>query len=259
LEDAVQAFFDIANEAAPDEHKRSEVLWIFKQAFALGEYVRESSSTDYARHDLREMMGRVAAKPPQFLEAFHAGCEMLRAKYAGEGAPDNDLINDLCVQFGIGYRIEESRLVLRDHLDVIPVPTTALLEEARREVRDSLGRSEQLLKEGRGREAVQNVLWLLESITTAFDAAAVDGKTVRGKYFNDIVGDLRRATKGRILEQALGWLTTIHGYLSAPRGGGVRHGAALDLEALKPHEAALFVNLIRSFAAYLLAEYERSD
>jgi hypothetical protein len=111
--------------------------------------------------------------------------------------------------------------------------------------------------EGRGREAVQEVLWLLETVSTAFQGAQVEGNVVRGAYFNDIVRDLRRAANGRVLQQVLGWLERIHGYLSAPRGGGIRHGAALDIEALQPHEATLFVNVIRSFVSYLIAEYER--
>ncbi len=132
-----------------------------------------------------------------------------------------------------------------------------MIDEARTEVRESLARSEQLLNEGRGREAVQEVLWLLETISTAFQGATVGRQVVEGTYFNQIVGNVRRAAEGRILQRVIGWLENVHGYLSAPAGGGVRHGATLDLDALQPHEARLFVNLVRSFVDYLLAEYER--
>ena len=67
----------------------------------------------------------------------------------------------------------------------------------------------------------------------------------------------RPSSDGRVLQRVLGWLENIHGYLSAPAGGGVRHGATLDLDAMQIHEATLFANLIRSFVNYLLSEYER--
>ena len=50
----------------------------------------------------------------------------------------------------------------------------------------------------------------------------------------------------------------MHGYLSAPAGGGVRHG--LDLSrgvAITHSEARLFCNLVRSYLSFLIAEHER--
>jgi hypothetical protein len=34
------------------------------------------------------------------------------------------------------------------------------------------------------------------------------------------------------LNQVLGWMTALHGYLSSPTGGGVRHGLDLNDSAL---------------------------
>lgn len=82
-------------------------------------------------------------------------------------------------------------------------------------------------------------------------------EAIRGKYFNEIAKDLRRLSKGKTLERVLEWLTSLHGFLSSPTGGGVRHG--LDLNAgfaSGRNEARLFCNLIRSYTSYLLAEYE---
>jgi hypothetical protein len=60
------------------------------------------------------------------------------------------------------------------------------------------------------------------------------------------------------MDRVLDWVTALHGYLSSPTGGGVRHGtnikAASDLDA---NEARLFCNLIRSYIAFLLAEHDR--
>jgi hypothetical protein len=82
--------------------------------------------------------------------------------------------------------------------------------------------------------------------------------TVQGKYFNKIAANLRSHHKGQTLDQVLTWVTTLHGYLSSPTGGGVRHGADLKAGvALRPNEARLFCNLIRSYITYLLTEHER--
>jgi hypothetical protein len=125
-------------------------------------------------------------------------------------------------------------------------------------LQDSLQRSERLLSDGRFREAVQETLWLLESVATAFRGAEFSGDSVRGKYFNEIARDLRRLMKGSTLDRVLEWVLALHGYLSSPTGGGIRHG--LDLNAglvIGPHEARLFCNLIRSYISYLLGEHEQ--
>lgn len=55
---------------------------------------------------------------------------------------------------------------------------------------------------------------------------------------------------------AIRHLQKIHGFLSSPSGGKIRHGASMSLPPLERHEAALFVNLVRTYVAYLLDEYE---
>ena len=75
---------------------------------------------------------------------------------------------------------------------------------------------------------------------------------------NKIAEDLRRYQKGTTLSQVFSWITALHGYLSSPTGGGVRHG--VDLRSgisVQPNEARLFCNLIRSYVSYLMAEHDR--
>jgi hypothetical protein len=121
-----------------------------------------------------------------------------------------------------------------------------------------LHRSEQLLSEGRPREAVQEILWLLKTDTIAFRGIETESGTVEGKYFNQLVRDLRAKRPGTTLDRVLEWVTAVHGYLSSPTGGGVRHGLDLSQGAeLGSNEARLFCNLIRGHLAFLLAEYER--
>jgi hypothetical protein len=69
---------------------------------------------------------------------------------------------------------------------------------------------------------------------------------------------LRAHHKGQILDQVLAWITALHGYLSSPTGGGVRHGTNLRASiVIPPNEARLFCNLIRSYISYLMTEQAR--
>ena len=79
-------------------------------------------------------------------------------------------------------------------------------------------------------QAVQEILWLLETVSTAFQGFPVGEGTIQGKYFNKIADELKLHRKGQVAEQAIGWMKTLHGYLSSPTGGGVRHGATLTAE-----------------------------
>jgi hypothetical protein len=115
--------------------------------------------------------------------------------------------------------------------------SVGLDEQAQELIQRSLGDSEKFLLEGRGRAAVQEVLWLLETISTAFRDLDTETGTIQGKYFNKIAADLQKHNRGKTLDQVLGWITALHGYLSSPTGGGVRHGA--DQE---PHDLALAFN-----------------
>jgi len=140
----------------------------------------------------------------------------------------------------------------------VPEHQASLDEQAQELIQKSLNDSERLLAEGRARPAVQEILWLLETVSTAFRGLEVGTGTVQGKYFNKIAADLRKHHKGQILEQVLDWVTTLHGYLSSPTGGGIRHGT--DLKAatdVQPNEARLFCNLIRSYISFLMAEHAR--
>lgn len=241
---------------------RWELLEQFKGAFlrSTGRSHVWSSSEDWAETDLSRAMGAAAANAPLFLEAFYSACEAI----AGQGlhVPAVEQINEICETHKIGYVVHPPDLLIRDSAathSVSPPPRPASLAESAMElIEESWARSEQLLNGGRYRESVQETLWMLESVTTAFRDVQIAAGTVRGKYFNDIVHDLRKGAKGSTLEQVLRWTETLHGYLSAPKGGGVRHG--MDLNEGIPvgqAEARLYCNLIRSYVGYLLAEHER--
>jgi hypothetical protein len=100
------------------------------------------------------------------------------------------------------------------------------------------------------------MLWLLESVVNGFKGLDMGTDTIQGKYFNRIVKDLRRSQPATTLDRVLDWTTALHGYLSSPTGGGIRHG--IDLKAgiaIDVEEARLFCNLIRSYLGFLLAQH----
>lgn len=240
---------------------RWNILERYKGAFASAcgiSHVR-SSSEDWAASDLSSRMGEAAKNAPVFLDAFHAASERLRTPELF--TPDAEMINDLCEKHEIGYLIRPPDLILRETLPAsVPVQARppSVGDTAREMLQQSLQRAEQLLAEGRDREAVQETLWVLESLTTAFRGVKSKGKAVSGKYFNDIVKDLRKIEEGSTFERVLEWINSLHGYLSSPSGGGVRHGIDLNRGTpIGPSEGRLFCNLIRSYVEYLLSEHER--
>jgi len=241
---------------------RWKILEHFKTMFsrATGTSDIRSSNESWAENDLSNLMSEASGNAPLFIEAFFDGCEDLRAGKLV--LPDAAMINEICERHGIGYVLNPPKLLLRESLQATSIPVTenvpALAEQALEILQQSLQRSERLLSEGHYREAVQESLWVLESVATAFRGVESAGEEVRGKYFNEIVRELRRIARGSTLERVLDWVLKLHGFLSSPTGGGVRHG--MDLDAGVPigrNEARLFCNLIRSYISYLLAEHER--
>ena len=219
------------------------------------------SSIGWAESDPEEYTGQAARNAPLFIDAFFDACKTLQAGKEDYYAPDAELINAVCQEHRIGYEIWPPDLVLRGeftHLVAVPERPPTLAEEAIFLYQQSLQRAEQLLSDGHAREAVQETLWLLESVATAFRSLEATGDAVKGKYFNQIVRDLRNLFQGTTLALVLDWTTQLHGFLSSPTGGGIRHG--LDLRqglGISHNEARLFCNLVRSYLSYLLAEHER--
>jgi hypothetical protein len=255
------AFSDLIGRIAA-QGDRQEILEHFKSYFgdACGTSTSWSSSASWAETDLYRYMQDAAKNAPLFVEAFYEACENLRTHHPELGLPDLARINRVLFENQAGYEIRPPDLIpLNPHVPiVVPEHAASLDEQAQEVIQRSLKDSEQLLAEGRNRQAVQEILWLMETVSTAFQGLDTDAGTVQGKYFNKIAANLRSHYKGQTLDQVLNWVTTLHGYLSSPTGGGVRHGADLKADvALRPNEARLFCNLIRSYITFLLTEHER--
>jgi hypothetical protein len=257
---AIDEFFNVIGKVAAQSDRWS-VLEHFKSFFAnaVGSTSYQSSSESWAETDLLSYMRELATNPPLFLEAFYDACESFQnTQY---DVPDVELINDICREHGIKYQIHPPNLIkLGENEQVIAIPdsTPTLAESAVQVLQESLNRAEQLIAEERPREAVQEMLWILESITTVFKDVPLASGVVKGKYFNDITRELRKAYQGTTLALMLNWASQLHGYLSAPTGGAVRHG--IDLKNGKPitlAEGRLFCNLIRSYIWFMLSEHKR--
>ena len=205
-------------------------------------------------------MMQAAENAPLFIAAFYDACVAVQEGDPEISIPDVSVINRLLAKHAVGYELRPLRLQSRDPQQTIPVQeqTPSLDEQPQETIRQSLRQADLLLAEGRPRQAVQEILWLLETVSTAFQGCATGAGTVQGNYFNKIVADLRRGNRGKTIDQVLGWVTILHGYLSSPTGGGVRHGTHLASGVtLDETEARLYCNLTRSYIAFLLAENAR--
>lgn len=236
------------------------VLELFKRRFAQasGRTSSRSSSVDWAESDLRSYMRHAAANAALFVEALYDGMCDTERLHVHVGLPPWHYVNRVLAPSG--YAIEPPNLIVGVMVSAVAVPENipSLDAQANELIQRSLAQSEDLLNSGCYRQAVQEILWLLETISTAFEGSQHGNNTVQGKYFNHIIGELMKFNTGRMLAQASNWMRTLHGYLSSPSGGGVRHGTVLnDAYDLSEGEAKLVCDLTRSYIAYLLSEHQR--
>ena len=259
--EVINEFDDLVHKVA-SQGLQWGMLEHFKTYFAgaAGFTASTSSSESWAASDLHNYMMQAAENAPLFIAAFYDACVAAQEGDPEISIPDVSVINRLLAKHAVGYEVRPPHLLSLDPQRTIPVQEEApsLNEQAQETIRQSLRQADLLLAEGRPRQAVQEILWLLETVSTAFQGCATSSGTVQGKYFNKIVEDLRLGNRGRSIDQVLGWVTTLHGYLSSPTGGGVRHGTHLaSAVTLDEAEARLYCNLTRSYIAFLLAEHAR--
>jgi hypothetical protein len=257
----VADFMELISKIAA-QGNRKQLLEYFKGYFASAAGVTHSTSSNeaWAQCDLEQLVDQASANAPLFIEAFYNACEDLRARRPEMGLPDTARLNRILTEHGAGYQIRLPDLLATSHHVSIAVPERPPSLDARAQeiIETSLATSERLLADGHNRQAVQEILWLLETVTTAFRGLSIAETSVEGKYFNRIIGEIRRTNRGKNSEQIMTWMMALHGYLSSPTGGGVRHG--VDLKeglAIQPSEARLYCNLIRSYITFLIGEHAR--
>lgn len=236
-----------------------DLLELFKTKFAGG--ASWSSSESWAVSDLHGKMHGAAENAPVFIAAFWDGCEEVAAAHPAIGLPGPGVVNQLLLQHGLPYEVRPPQLVLRSQAAgaISAPPAPSVSDRARERIDQSLSEADRLLTEQRPRQAVQEILWLLETVSTGFQGQESGSGTIEGKYFNKIVGELRKEHRDKPFAEALGWIVKLHGFLSSPSGGGVRHGSQLDAGIdVTIDEAFLYCNLTKSYIHYLLAVLDRS-
>jgi len=155
---------------APFDGPRQDLLEIFKRRFAhaQGQTASRSSSESWAESDLHGYMRGAAANAPLFVEALHDALMDLYGRNPLLGTPPWAHVNSVLAPSG--YAIQPPNLVVGRVALPVQVPQTvpSLDAEANELVQRSLAESESLLNNGKYRLAVQEILWLLETVSTAF-------------------------------------------------------------------------------------------
>jgi hypothetical protein len=238
--------------------RRQDVLETFKRRFAqaAGKTSSNSSNESWAESDLRQYMRDAAENAALFVEALHDGLVDMGHFHAT--IPPWTYVNTVLAS--TGYVIDPPNLIMGSVPVPIAVPANvpSLDTQANELIQRSLSASETFLNTGSYRAGVQEILWLLETISTAFQGVEYPEGNITGKYFNKIIGDLRRFNRDRTLSRVVDWMENMHGYLSSPGGGGIRHGALLNENVeITESEARLYCDLTRSYISFLLHEHSR--
>lgn len=252
---AANAFNSLVHTIAGQTDSSWAIFELFKAKFRGG--YSNSSSESWAISDLHTSMMAAAENAPVFISAFWDGCVQVHADYPEVGLPDADVINQILYEHALPYEVRPPALLARHPQTPIAVqaPERSVGDQAYALIHASLDEADRLLLEQRPRQAVQEILWLLETVATAFRGQESGTGTIEGKYFNEIVRALRNNHRGSALAEALGWMSKMHGFLSSPGGGGVRHGTQLAADVSPSlREAHLYCNLTRNYINYLFAE-----
>jgi hypothetical protein len=257
----VNALLELINRIS-GQGQRKAILEHFKSAFAAaaGAAYHSSSDESWAASDLDRLMDEAAVNAPLFIDAFYTACEQLKQRTPEMALPDATRINRILSEHSAGYQIDPPNLIAtRTHIPIaVPEQAPSLDAQANALIDNALQASERALSEGNGRQAVQEVLWLLETVSTAFRSDQILDGSIQGRYFNKIVSELKLRGRTGHQDQILQWMMTLHGYLSSPTGGGIRHGVDLrDGIALQINESRLYCNLIRSYITFLIGEHQR--
>jgi hypothetical protein len=195
----VQSFSDLMGKIV-SQGDRHRLLEHFKGYFAAaaGFTSTWSSSASWAETDLDSYMDHAAKNAPLFIEAFYDAYEALHP--SGIGLPDLNRVNRVLLENDAGYEISPPDLVPRNpNLQItLPKHTPSLDEQAQELIQRSLDDSEKFLLGGHGRAAVQEVLWLLETISTAFR-----GSTLKRARYKENISTRSLPTSRNIIEEKL--------------------------------------------------------
>ena len=192
--------------------RRKGILERFKSHFAAAAGVPHHTSSDesWASTDLDRVMSEAAENGPLFIEAFYKACDELERAHPHMEMPGVGRINRILSGAGSGFQIDPPRLIAsRAHVPIaVPDEAPSLDMQAKAAIEEALEASVRALSEGNGRQAVQEVLWLLETFSTAFRSEKILEGSIHGRYFNKIIEELRRHGGGH-QKQILQWMDAI--------------------------------------------------
>jgi hypothetical protein len=197
-------FFLLIKKVGAQHGNRQHILEHYKTYFAdaAGRTSYTSSGLGWAESDLRDYMGDAAQNAPLFVEAFYDVGIAVTTRNPQLVVPQLELMNHILAKHASGYEIAFPNLLSRNVQAPVPFAEAApsLDAQALEIVQRSMKQSEQYLSLGQERQAVQEILWLLETVSMAFQGLQIGESTVQGKYFNKIASDLRRHHKDKTLD-----------------------------------------------------------
>src|SRR5580692_3571892 len=166
----VNAFGDLISKIAAQEGDRSQYIYeTFKSYFA-GGGTSWSSSESWAQHDMDNAMSGASKNAPVFIDAFVSACDALKKQAPALHVPTIDRVNRLLAEGECEFEIRFPNIVPRSPRATIAPPerVASLDEQAHELINQSLLNANRFLDESRPRAAVQEMLWLLETVATAF-------------------------------------------------------------------------------------------
>jgi hypothetical protein len=203
------------------------------------------------------MKAGAADNAPAFIAAFWDGCEEVRGQYPEVGLPDVDIVNGILFDHGVPYEIRPPELLARNPQTPIPVqaPEKSIGERSVELVHASLVQADRLLLEQRHARPCRISSGSLRPCRLRSRGSAPGPERSRANMSTTSSGTCAPSTPAARWPEALGWMTRMHGFLSSPSGGDVRHGTQLAADVSPTlKEAHLYCNLTRSYIGYLLAE-----
>jgi hypothetical protein len=167
---AVRDFFDLILLIS----KQGDSWAIVEHFKAVFGGVGRSSSESWAHSDLSDAMDSSAENAPTFIASLWRGKVGIAQRHPQLSLPDEHVINAILAKHGSPYEIRPPVLQLRDGTmpPIVTVPETSVDQSAKALIEASLSQADRFLGEGKPRQAVQEVLWLLETVSTAFEGRA---------------------------------------------------------------------------------------
>jgi hypothetical protein len=219
-----------------------------------------SSSESWAETDLRLYVEEGRKNPPALIDGIVTGCRDTPVG-TGEGLLfDPGPINAMLRTHGVGYEVVGDELRLSSLVGMPEsTPAPSLLDNTQAELGVAWKRADELLSSGHPDEAVSKIWFVIESLLVAFRGLTIDGKMVEGSYFNEIVKSLRRRDLDPMFKMVLEIATRVHGQLSDPATGGIRHGRDPALEPTSQDDGQFLVAQARAIAYYICSQYQRAS